>query len=67
MTEEFLTTKQVSERWPFLPAATLRYWRHANEGPESFRAGARVLYRSSEVERWLSAQEQATRRGGGAA
>ncbi|WP_045821462.1 helix-turn-helix transcriptional regulator [Williamsia herbipolensis] len=67
MNDEFLTTKQVSERWPFLPAATLRYWRHADEGPASFRAGSRVLYRKSEIERWLTAQETSTRRGGGAA
>lgn len=64
MSEEFLTTNQVSDQWPFLPAATLRYWRHANQGPASFRAGSRVLYRRSEIERWLEAQESATRRGG---
>ncbi|PXW25056.1 UNVERIFIED_CONTAM: helix-turn-helix protein [Williamsia faeni] len=67
MPDEFLTTKQVSDQWPFLPAATLRYWRHVNEGPASFRAGSRVLYRRSEIERWLAAQEESTKRGGGAA
>ncbi|ORM37950.1 helix-turn-helix domain-containing protein [Williamsia sp. 1135] len=64
--EEFLTTKQVAQRWPFLTEGTLRYWRNANEGPKSFRAGRRVVYRRSEVERWLSEQELATTRGGAA-
>ncbi|MGB6243670.1 MAG: helix-turn-helix domain-containing protein [Gordonia sp. (in: high G+C Gram-positive bacteria)] len=59
-----MTTKQVSEEYPFLPAATLRYWRHAGRGPKSFVIGAKVLYRKSEVERWLAEQEQATTRGG---
>ncbi|GAA4746594.1 helix-turn-helix domain-containing protein [Gordonia alkaliphila] len=64
MSNEFLTTKQVSETYPFLPAATLRYWRHANQGPASFMLGKKVLYRRSEIERWIAEQEAATTRGG---
>lgn len=64
MSSEFLTTKQVSEAYPFLPAATLRYWRHAGQGPASFTLGKKVLYRRSEIERWIAEQEQATTRGG---
>lgn len=65
--DELLTTKQVSERWPFLPQATLRYWRHTGtEGPASFTVGKRVLYRRSEVERWLTEQEAGSLRGGAA-
>lgn len=64
MKDEYLTTRQVSERYPFLPAATLRYWRHAGTGPASFTVGKKVLYRRAEVERWLAEQEQATARGG---
>ncbi|AFJ35075.1 MULTISPECIES: helix-turn-helix transcriptional regulator [Mycobacterium] len=45
-------------------AATLRYWRHAGIGPASFKLGRRVVYRRSEVERWIAEQEKATRRGG---
>lgn len=67
MSDQILTTKQVSERYPFLPAATLRYWRHAGTGPASFTVGKKVLYRISEVERWLDEQEKATTRGGDAA
>jgi hypothetical protein len=46
-------------------AGTLRSWRSMNQGPPSFRLGARgrVVYRRSEVEKWLSDVEQATRRG----
>lgn len=47
-------------------AATLRYWRHAGIGPASFKLGRRVVYRRSEVERWITEQEKATRRGGAA-
>ncbi|NMO03117.1 helix-turn-helix domain-containing protein [Gordonia sp. TBRC 11910] len=65
MNDEFLTTKQVSQRWPF-PEGTLRYWRNGGTGPASFRAGGRVLYRRSEIERWLSEQEKTTTRGGAA-
>lgn len=63
---ELLTVRQVSGLIG-IPEATLRYWRHANQGPASFALGRRVLYRRSEVERWISTQEQATRRGGDAA
>jgi predicted DNA-binding transcriptional regulator AlpA len=45
---------------------TLRHWRAANDGrgPESFTLGRKVMYRRSEVERWIAEQVQATRRGG---
>jgi DNA-binding transcriptional MerR regulator len=35
---------------------TLRYWRHAGIGPPSFKLGRRVLYRSEDVEEWISAK-----------
>lgn len=63
---EYLSTRQVAEMTG-IPAATLRYWRHASVGPASFTLGRRVVYRRTEVERWINEQEQATRRGGGAA
>lgn len=50
-----------------IPIGTLRYWRHANQGPPSFTLGKRVLYRKAAVEQWIAEQEQATLRGGGAA
>lgn len=50
-----------------IAAATLRYWRGENFGPASFKLGGRIVYRRSEVDRWLAEQEAATRRGGDAA
>lgn len=61
-----LTTKQVCEMYPFLNAGTMRYRRHANLPPASFVINSRVLYRQSEVERWLADEEAATTRGGAA-
>ncbi|WP_264071715.1 helix-turn-helix domain-containing protein [Mycolicibacterium komossense] len=69
--DDLLTTTQVCEQYPALNPGTMRYWRHNNEGPASFTLGpqgrrGRVVYRRSEVERWIADQEQATRRGGAA-
>jgi DNA-binding transcriptional MerR regulator len=64
---EYMTTQQVAELTG-IPPATLRYYRHADIGPASFRLGGRrVVYRREEVLRWVAEQEKATRRGGGAA
>ncbi|AQA20750.1 helix-turn-helix domain protein [Rhodococcus sp. MTM3W5.2] len=61
---EILTTKQVAQEFG-ISEGTLRYWRHCDEGPASFRLGAkRVVYRRSAVEDWIFAQEAATTRGG---
>ncbi|UZF54502.1 helix-turn-helix domain-containing protein [Gordonia polyisoprenivorans] len=64
--EDVMTTKQVCTWLPFLNPNTLRYLRHKGEGPASFVVNGRVLYRKSEIERWLAEQEQATTRGGAA-
>ncbi|BDC74988.1 helix-turn-helix transcriptional regulator [Prescottella equi] len=61
---ERLTTKQVHERYPFIPEATLRYWRHTGVGPESAKIGGRVVYRVDRLEEWLAAQEESSKRGG---
>jgi excisionase family DNA binding protein len=37
------------------PVATLRYWRHRNTGPRSFRLGRRVLYRRDDLHAWITA------------
>lgn len=61
---EILTGKQVAEEYG-INEGTLRYWRHRDEGPASFRMGKkRVVYRRSEIEKWISAQEAASTRGG---
>lgn len=64
--EDVLTTKQATEKYPFIPEATWRWWRHNGTGPASFVIGKKVLYRRSEIDRWLAEQEQATTRGGAA-
>ena len=63
MTDTILTVTQVSDETG-VPVGTLRYWRHAGTGPESFKLGRRVVYRRSAVEAWIATQELATTRGG---
>ena len=41
------------------PVATLRYWRHLDTGPRSFRLGRRVLYRRSDLEQWVADRRDA--------
>lgn len=65
MQDPILTVSQVSDETG-VPAGTLRYWRHINEGPESFRLGRRVVYKRSAVDAWVAAQQLATTRGGAA-
>jgi len=60
---EYLVTKRVSEEYG-IPESTLRYYRHCSTGPASFRMGRRVVYRRAEIEKWISAQEAASTRGG---
>ncbi len=60
-----MTSRQVSDLIG-VPVGTLRFWRHCDQGPASFTLGKKVVYRRSEIERWVSEQESATRRGGAA-
>lgn len=39
--------------------------RSAGEGPPSFKAGGKVVYRASVVRKWLEEQERTSVRGGG--
>lgn len=63
MADELLGTTEAAELMN-TPAATLRYWRHCNSGPASFTLGRRVMYRRTEVNRWIAEREATTRRGG---
>jgi len=38
------------------PVATARYWRAMGTGPRSARISGRVMYRESDVERWIDEQ-----------
>jgi excisionase family DNA binding protein len=51
---ELLTITEAAELLR-APVATLRYWRHRNTGPRSFRLGRRVLYRD-DLHAWIDAQ-----------
>ncbi|MDI9900573.1 helix-turn-helix domain-containing protein [Rhodococcus sp. IEGM 1409] len=62
--DQYLNSKQVSDITG-IPVGTLRYWRHAGEGPESMVLGKkRVVYRLSKLNEWLTAQENNSVRGG---
>ncbi|RUP26712.1 helix-turn-helix domain-containing protein [Mycolicibacterium phocaicum] len=60
--EELLLTREV-EQLTRVPAGTLRYYRAMDRGPRSFRAGRRIVYRRSDVDRWMAEQEQRSGRG----
>jgi excisionase family DNA binding protein len=52
---ELLTIAEAAELLR-APVATLRYWRHRNIGPRSFRLGRRVLYRTDDLHAWIAQQ-----------
>ena len=54
---ELLTITEVAELLR-TPVATLRYWRHLRIGPAIFRIGRRVMYRRTDVEEWINAQQR---------
>ena len=54
---ELLTITEAAELLR-APVATLRYWRHCNTGPRSFRLGRRVLYRRSDLHDWIQDQQR---------
>ena len=58
---ELLTITEAAELLR-APVATLRYWRHRNIGPHSFRLGRRVLYRRDDLHEWIDAQRAAIAR-----
>lgn len=44
-----------------IPLPTLRFYRHAGKGPRSFKLGARVVYKRSDVLDWIEQQYNAER------
>ena len=54
---DLLTIAEAAKLLP-APVATLRYWRHRNTGPRSFRLGRRVLYRRDDLHAWIAAQRE---------
>ncbi|MEV8372472.1 helix-turn-helix domain-containing protein [Kribbella sp. NPDC056861] len=63
MMDRLLTLDEVSELTR-VPVNTLRYWRHCGTGPSSARLGKRVVYRESEVVRFVDEQFADSGRGG---
>ncbi|OBG76438.1 MULTISPECIES: AlpA family transcriptional regulator [unclassified Mycobacterium] len=50
---ELLTVNEVAEMTRLTPA-TLRWWRSVGHGgPKSIKLGRRVLYRRTDVEKWM--------------
>lgn len=49
------------------PASTWRYWAMNDAGPRSFKLGRRRVWRKTDVETWIAAQESVTATGGGTA
>jgi DNA-binding transcriptional MerR regulator len=47
-----------------IPLATLRYYRATNTGPKSFKLAGRIVYRRSDLQRWITEQESGSVRGG---
>lgn len=50
---QYLTTQEVADALR-TPAETVRYWRHVNKGPKSFKVGRRVLYAREDVEAFIA-------------
>jgi prophage regulatory protein len=56
MVDRILNTAEVSEITR-VPPTTLRWWRHTQIGPRSFRLGPRkIMYKESDVLAWLENQ-----------
>lgn len=57
--DELLTISEVAAIVR-APIATLRYWRHLDTGPRSFRLGRRVVYRVCDLRTWIDDQANAS-------
>ncbi|WP_028635881.1 helix-turn-helix domain-containing protein [Nocardioides sp. URHA0032] len=49
----YLVTEEVAELLRTTPE-TVRWWRHSNKGPKSFKVGRRVLYAREDVETFIA-------------
>ena len=53
--DRLLTVTEAAELLR-VPVATLRWWRHKDAGPRSFKLGRHVLYQLSDLDAWVAAQ-----------
>ncbi len=55
--DEYLTEKQVAERYPILDVKKLRNFRQRGGGPQFFKFGdhrnSRVFYKIADIEQWI--------------
>lgn len=65
-TRTLLTVEEAAEILRRTPG-TLRWWRHAGQGPRSFALGRRVYYGQADLLSWIEAEAQRTARGGSGA
>jgi excisionase family DNA binding protein len=56
---DLLTLHEVADLLR-VPEATLRYWRHCNTGPDSYKVGRHIRYRRRDVQAWLREQRSAS-------
>jgi predicted DNA-binding transcriptional regulator AlpA len=56
--DPWLTTAEVAARLR-TPESTVRYWRMQGYGPKGIRIGRRVVYRTSEIEKFERQLERA--------
>lgn len=63
--DDLLTIDEVAEMLR-IPVATLRYWRHLGDGPQSFKVGRRVVDWRHAVRHWLQGQSTPTATSAGA-
>lgn len=55
---DHLITEEVAALLRTTPE-TVRWWRHHNKGPKSFKVGRRVLYAREDVEAFIANARQA--------
>lgn len=59
----YMTAQEVADEQR-LSVETLYHWRKAGTGPRSTKRGSRrIVYKRSDVDAWVTAQEQASARG----
>lgn len=64
MDSEFLSASELAQ-WTGNPASTWRYWAHIGFGPSSFKLGRRRVWRRTDVQEWIAAQQEAANGAGG--
>lgn len=57
MNDQLLTITEVAALLR-VPVATLRWWGHKGSGPDRFKIGRRIMYRQSDVDKWIDAQRR---------